>query len=323
MDDEDYSTQRVYIGDVSQLSECESADEEPDTPIRAAGSSTVIVISSDSEAEDPADSTQPSTRTRGNPSDALQSVPVPSCNSFSLMMAASAKLSKDTPARKPSRPSVRTAGKGKGIFTKREGPCPFYKLVPGTATPFVVDCFQWTVPGCRHYFLTHFHSDHYGGLNRHFADGTIYCSETTAALVLHEIKVSPSRIKALPMYRPNMIDGVKVTLLDANHCPGAAMLLFEIPAAGGGVRRHLHVGDFRWTPRMASFPALLERAPIPGTSPLTSTPKRFDTLFLDTTFCHPSYDFPPQAAVREFTVNLTAKVRCVFTRCFFIQRRRC
>ena len=53
---------------------------------------------------------------------------------------------------------------------------------------------------------------------------------------------------------------------------------------------------------MASYPALVERPALPGASPLTSAPKRLDTLFLDTTFCHPTYDFPPQAAARKFAI---------------------
>jgi len=37
------------------------------------------------------------------------------------------------------------------------------------------------------------------------------------------------------------VERVRVTFLDANHCPGAAMLLFEPP----GRRPTLHTGDCR------------------------------------------------------------------------------
>ena len=36
---------------------------------------------------------------------------------------------------------------------------------------------------CRHYFLTHAHSDHTTGLGRSFCGGTIYCTPVTAAVL--------------------------------------------------------------------------------------------------------------------------------------------
>jgi len=78
-----------------------------------------------------------------------------------------------------------------------------------------------------------------------------------------------------------------VTLLDANHCPGAAMMLFELPDG----RAYLHVGDFRWGRHMRRFAPLARFAAGDG-----GAVRRLDALFLDTTYADPAYAFPPQEA---------------------------
>jgi len=37
----------------------------------------------------------------------------------------------------------------------------------------------------------------------------------------------------LPVDIPIVIDTVSVTLMDANHCPGACMMLFKVPSKTG------------------------------------------------------------------------------------------
>ena len=46
--------------------------------------------------------------------------------------------------------------------------------------------------------------------------GPIYCSSITAALVKQQIKVSPEYVVALPMHRTVQVEGIDVTLIDAN-----------------------------------------------------------------------------------------------------------
>lgn len=74
---------------------------------------------------------------------------------------------------------------------------------------------------------------------------------------------------------------MRVTLIDANHCPGAVMFLLS---SYWGT--HLHTGDFRFHPSMLLHPALHD--------------VEVSMLFLDNSFCDPACVFPaPEVAVQR------------------------
>jgi len=60
------------------------------------------------------------------------------------------------------------------------------------------------------------------------------------------LKLPRAQIYPIKMETATVIDGVECTLLDANHCPGAAIILFKLPSG----KVHLHTGDFRATAAM-------------------------------------------------------------------------
>lgn len=75
--------------------------------------------------------------------------------------------------------------------------------------------------------------------------------------------------------------GSTVELIDANHCPGAVLLLFTLKSG----RRLLHTGDFRANNRHLDH------------HELRSDSRPIDNLYLDTTYCRPEYAFPARDSV--------------------------
>ncbi|XP_037540131.1 5' exonuclease Apollo [Nematolebias whitei] len=154
------------------------------------------------------------------------------------------------------------------------------KVIPHT--PLAVDFWQVRkCPGTRLFFLTHMHSDHTVGLTSTWSNRPIYCSPTTATLLKLKLQVKDQWIHPLELGEPYLLslddigkEKLTVTLIDANHCPGAVMFLFE-----GYFGSILYTGDFRYSPSMLREPCFRTNTTI-------------DVLYLDNTNCDPNRTLP-------------------------------
>lgn len=193
-----------------------------------------------------------------------------------------------------------------------ERTCPFYKILSGFY--ICVDAFRYgAVEGCNAYFLSHFHSDHYVGLTSTWRHGMIYCSKVTGNLVRQQLKVDPKWVVDLEFEKkvevPNT-EGVHVTMIPANHCPGSSLFLYEKSVGkGSGSRMHriLHCGDFRACPSHVQHPLL--RPDILDIATGQKKQQKIDACYLDTTYLNPRFAFPSQedviAACAEMCVSLS------------------
>ncbi|KAF4595697.1 artemis protein [Ophiocordyceps camponoti-floridani] len=158
-------------------------------------------------------------------------------------------------------------------------------------------------------FLSHIHSDHLAGLES-LRSPFVYCSAATREMLLR-LERYPCRInyakgilearqqtyshlarvlKPLPLETPTIMElrpgrRIRVTLFDANHCPGSVMFLIE-----GSGKSILYTGDVRSEP---AFISGLARSPL--LIEYCYGIRTLDTLYLDTSFIA-DVPFPPKAA---------------------------
>ena len=113
-----------------------------------------------------------------------------------------------------------------------------------------------------------------------------------------ELEVGESRV--LHVDCPGERVTVSVTTLDANHCPGSAMFIFE-----GYFGRILYTGDFRCAPcSPVEWKAFLSPLPPPPSRyspemdslPVLKHCSPVDVLYLDNTYCDTSCKFPSRVS---------------------------
>ncbi|TVY85448.1 DNA cross-link repair protein pso2/snm1 [Lachnellula suecica] len=205
--------------------------------------------------------------------------------------------------------AAENSSRGKPAYQRT---CPFYKIMPGFF--ICVDAFRYgAVQGCNAYFLSHFHSDHYIGLTSTWCHGPIYCSKVTGNLVKQQLRVDPKWVVSLDFEQRSEVpgtQGVAVTMIPANHCPGSSLFLFEKALGKGNnpkVQRVLHCGDFRACPAHLAHPLLMPS--IVDSITGKTKQQKIDVCYLDTTYLNPRYAFPSQEEVITACADMCVSLR--------------
>ncbi|KAD3642051.1 hypothetical protein E3N88_31275 [Mikania micrantha] len=158
--------------------------------------------------------------------------------------------------------------------------------------------------GSQVYFLTHLHADHTVGLSPRWNKGPVFCSHISARLFHHKFPgFDTSLIRTLEIgqwYSLSLVSlttgsqtKVEVMSIEANHCPGAVMYLFR-----GVFGITLYTGDFRWE--------VTSETTQMGKNMLLKALKndKIDTIYIDNTYCNPSYSFPSREVAAQQVVNI-------------------
>ncbi|KAL4569796.1 hypothetical protein LXL04_025439 [Taraxacum kok-saghyz] len=158
--------------------------------------------------------------------------------------------------------------------------------------------------GSQLYFLTHLHADHTAGLSTRWKRGPLFCSRITAKLfspkfpgfdltLLRVLEIGQWCSLSLVSPSSGLETKVEVIAIDANHCPGAVMYLFR-----GDFGSMLYTGDFRWE-------VGTEISEMGKNMLLTALNNhKVDTLYIDNTYCDPSYSFPSRAVAAQQILNI-------------------
>lgn len=172
-------------------------------------------------------------------------------------------------------------------------------------TGIYVDCF---VQHGGVYVLTHAHVDHMRGLCVGWRHGFLHCTCITAKYLTLR-GVSPRLLRIHELEKPFTVDdpqnprhSVTGTFVDASHCAGAVIVVFEGLADGPVV----NTGDFRYYDGLRESPAL-QRVALAG--------RRCQKLCLDVSWAHDVFSRLPTKA-ESIGVLLDLLDRHYSARCF-------
>ena len=159
------------------------------------------------------------------------------------------------------------------------------------------------------FVLTHYHGDHYGSLPRqgkYQGPAIIHCTPVTAELLISVHQVPAMYVVGhnygesfffrmkIPHPPGKEPPSAKITFYDANHCPGACIVLIQLPDG----TTHLHTGDMRYHEKMKTYPLLQEAV----------LNRKVDLVYLDTTYGHPKHNFVPQHEAIETIASQTEEL---------------
>ncbi|CCD26464.1 DNA cross-link repair protein PSO2 NDAI_0H02910 [Naumovozyma dairenensis CBS 421] len=225
----------------------------------------------------------------------------------------------------PKKPSNNTTDTT--TIKKIRPPLPSIKKIKLSNEKYVVvDGFNYSTSNekkkLEYYFLSHFHSDHTIGLckswfernnlnNSTATSPKIYCSPITSLLLQHVYgfklneQIAELEINVpMTIFNDDLEETIEVVAHDANHCPGSLIFIFTIKNVQTQTTRHiLHTGDFRCNNEMISK--------------LQKQFKKFDAVYLDTTYLNPLYEFPNQKSVVNITSQFAKNVTQMGLKKFF------
>ncbi|XP_043194183.1 5' exonuclease Apollo-like [Amphibalanus amphitrite] len=145
----------------------------------------------------------------------------------------------------------------------------------------------WKESAATNFFLTHCHGDHLSPRLTRWSK-KIYTSKLNCEILQIIYNLPPSLLVELPLGETTAVDRFQVTALDARHCPGSIVLLFQ-----GDFGSILYTGDLRFWPGLLDEPALQYVVSGPG----------LDRLYLDNTYCSPDCVFPRREEVLEQVIR--------------------
>ena len=131
----------------------------------------------------------------------------------------------------------------------------------------------------------------------------LYCSAISKAFVMEKFPLIPDRsIVSLAPHEPKTVHvydsvniySLRVVGIPSNHCPGSLMFMFErLNMEKELERRILYTGDFRFDDPTVPLTSLQSLH-------VDNTPLPIHEMYLDTTFCSPSYlSFPTRKNAEE------------------------